>query len=176
MTENSRIKISINTGEFEFEGSEEFVKSQISTLPEILKELCLFLPKPTTTSPQTQIYAEEQSYPLVEPTSNPESNVIGSLNNFGEWFNRFPPKPQQVDLVLLTGYFQQKSSEDNAFETSEVTNLLKEQGVKVSNPAEFLKSLQLSKLAIIIGKRGKLNRFRVSPTGEAHIKELLQAQ
>jgi hypothetical protein len=175
MTDNSRIKINLNTGEFELEGSEEFVKSQISALPDIIQKVCSILPKPVET--HHQIHVEEQNHAQVVLTPKLDNDVIGNIpNNFGEWFNRYPKKLQQGDLVLLTGYFQQKISEDNAFETSEVTNLLKEQGLKLSNPAKFLKSLQESKLAIIFEKRGKLNRFRISPDGESRIKELLQVQ
>ncbi len=167
MTENTRIKINIKTGEFELEGSEDFVKSQISALPDILIKICGTLPMPAVTLPQTHVHTEEQTKLPAVPTPEPNKDVIGPIpDNFGEWFNRFPPKLQQVDLVLITGYFQQKISQENAFETGEVNKLLKEQGIRLSNSAVFLKLLQESKLVIIIGKRGKLNRFRISPDGE----------
>jgi hypothetical protein len=164
MAENTRIKINLNTGEIELEGSEDFVKNQISAIPDLLTKISGTLPKRISlhSHPQTETN-------LVEQAKHEEAPMP---DNFGEWLNKFAKKLQQVDIVLATGYFKQKNSEDNAFETSEINKLLKEQGIKLSNAAVFLKLLQQSKFAIIIGKRGKLNRFRISPDGEAHIKEL----
>jgi hypothetical protein len=176
VTENSRVKICINTGEFEFEGSEAFVKSQLSALPDMLEKLFSYLPGKVSTIPQAQKFTEDSAHVKVPLTPKTENDALNIPDSFGEWHNKFPKKIQQVDLVLLTGYYQQKKSDGNAFETGEITSLLKEQGIKVSNPAVFLKLLQQSKLAIIIEKRGSLNRFRISPDGESHVKELLQLQ
>ena len=180
MGENTRIKININTGEFEIEGTEDFVKNQLTTLPEMVEKISGALPKRTLVHQhsQTESFPKDQSLANNPLIPKPENNdVINSLpDNFGEWYNKFPSKIQQVDLFLIAGYFKQKKSDDNAFETNEVTDLLKEQGIKLSNPAVFAKLLQQSKLAIIIGKRGKLNRFRISPDGESRIKDLMQPQ
>ena len=178
MAENTRIKININTGEFEVEGSEDFVNTQISALPEILKKLSGSLPKLPVTPAQTQTAGEAKIEPTGIATSKQQTDALNTLpDNFGEWYNKFPKKITQSDLVLIAGYFQQKGiATDSAFETSEVNDLLKVQGIKVANAAVSLKSLQDSKYVIIIEKRGKLNRFRISPDGESHIRELLQAQ
>ncbi|MFC1947021.1 hypothetical protein ACFLXY_03770 [Chloroflexota bacterium] len=175
MAENSRIKINIYTGEFEFEGSEDFVRDQLSSLPDTVNAIVSILPNVGVTKYQPQLPAENQAiYEKPDVVSSTTKSGIDLPDSFGEWHNKFPQKLQNTDLVLMTGYFIQKTSEGNSFETSGVTNLLKEQGIKLSNPSVFIKSLQQTKHVIIIGKRGKLNRFRVSPTGESRIKEILQ--
>lgn len=164
MSDNTRIKININTGEIEFEGSEEFVISQLSSLPTTLNMICDLIPKK-----QESLRKREKE---IETGKDAEVSDItsGELiipDNFGEWLNKFPPKMQQTEQMLIAGYFHQnKLSPDNMFKTIQANKLLIEQGVKVSNPADCMLRLKELKRVFVAKKDGKLNLFRVSKPGE----------
>ncbi|MFC1963767.1 hypothetical protein ACFLV1_00070 [Chloroflexota bacterium] len=170
MSDNTRIKININTGEVEFEGSEDFVVNQLSNLSNILNIVSGVL-----TSAQQNVRGAEKPKELPQDAGdvNEVSKYDVFPDNFGEWFNRFPSKIQQTEQMLVAGYFHQKNSPENIFKTSQANKLLIEQGIKVTNPADSMRSLQEVKRVFVVKKEGKLSLFRVSKDGEAHLSGLL---
>ena len=169
MADSTRVKINIYSGDIEFEGTEEFVSKQLDQIATTIHTLSKAL----------------IATGGIKPTPGPSASSIENVNsategsglpdNFGEYLNKFPkPKNlQQVEQILIAGHYRQKLSSDNAFETSEANKLLQEQGIQLTNPTQSINSLISGKLVIIIGKRGKLKRFRLSPSGEETIQELL---
>jgi len=168
MSENTRIRININTGEIEFEGTENFVKNQLENLPILIENISKLIST-----------KEERPQKLEEAPKHPKATITNEQkmpDSFGEWFNSFPVNLSQAELVLIAASYQQKCSEKNNFETNQVNKLLLEQGIKVANAADSLKSLQQSKYVFITGKRGKLNVYRVSKNGVNFIETLKQKQ
>lgn len=169
MSENTRIRININTGEIEFEGTEDFVKNQLDSLPTLIDNISKYMPIKLDRSRETKEEAPKHPKTIVAD----ESTVPDS---FGEWFNSFPSKLSQTEQVLVAAVYQQKCSEANNFETSQVNGLLLEQGIKVANATDSLKALKNSKHVFIVGKRGKLNVYRVSNPGLSFIDTLHEKQ
>ncbi len=168
MSENTRIRINIYTGEIEFEGTEEFVKNQLENLPLLMDNISKFIPKK-----QDRLQKMEED---TKPSKATITNEKIIPDSFGEWFNSFPTKLQQTEQVLIAACYQQNCSEQTTFETGQANKLLLEQGIKVSNAADSLKALQQSKHVFIVGKRGKLNVYRVSKDGVKFIETLKQKQ
>lgn len=169
----SRFRINLQTGDVEFEGTEDFVKAQISQLAETLKSIKDNLP---TFAPQPSVSAVK--VPVVNGGTLPEVGASGGTDStdmsasFGEWMHKFPADIGDQDKALVAGLFVQKSSEKNDFKTSEVNEVLKEHGFKLSNPSLSLRRLVSQKYLFQTRKEGKLRFFRVSKIGEAHIAEL----
>lgn len=164
-----KFTINIRTGDVEFEGTEEFVKEQISNLPDTIKSIAEHLPPPavsTATSP-----GPSNSPPQAEMGASPGgSNEVP--DSFGEWIHYFPDDISDQDKALLAGLFVQKSSDTNDFKTAEINSVLKEHGFKLSNASDSLKSLVSKKLLFQTRKEGSLKFLRVSKPGEVRIAEL----
>jgi hypothetical protein len=169
MTESTRVKINICTGEIELEGSESFVTSQIANIPNLLN----LMPK----QPAIGALKKENINIIDTVQTQADTATDNSLNmseHFGEWYQRFPKTIQQTEKMLVAGYFQQRNSENNAFETRQANNLLLELGVKLTNPAQCSASLENNKDIFQKEKRGKLSVYRLSEQGIERLKKLIE--
>ncbi|MDD4876526.1 MAG: hypothetical protein PHQ86_05295 [Dehalococcoidales bacterium] len=164
MPENTRIRININTGEIEFEGTEDFVKNQLENLPTLIESISTFIP-----TKQESLQKQEEAPQNSEATN---TNELIIPDNFGEFLNSFPKQLQQTDKALIAGYYQQKCSQANNFETSQVNKLLLDQSIKIANASTSLKSLATSKYIFPLPPRGRLKVYRVSNDGVDYLKTL----
>lgn len=162
MENKAKIRINLSLREFEIEGSEDFINShtkKIESFLEILK---------TSPAPVQQIV--QQTPPknnLHNPT--PKANMDSSMpETFGEYFHGFPKSIKDGDKLLAAGYFAQSVSDDASFATSDATALLLEQGIKLSNPAVFIKNNIDVKRLIKLGK----NKFKISADGVDHLQQI----
>jgi len=175
MTNDARFKINMNTGEIEFEGSEDFVKEQLSKLPDTIKTILISIPHKLPLKKVKDVEPETKQ----EAKSDSSTSDISDIpDNFGEWTNRFPAKNiSQVDHILIAGYFCQKQSDTNSFKTIYVNTLLKEQSIKITNPSECARLLLANKTIFTVSKgkkKGATSIFRVSKSGEEYIRSLLE--
>ena len=92
--------------------------------------------------------------------------------SFGEWFHRFPRDINDLDKTLAAAYFIQRQSEGNEFKTSEITKILKQHGIRLSNTSASIKRLVTKKYIFSIRKSGNISYFRVSRTGEEHLDSI----
>jgi|SRR5690625_2730769 len=163
--ENAKIKINITTGEIEISGSEEFVTSHINNVDELIS---LF---PKIKSRVNHNVADNTS---AETPSEaiPSSSEQDTPELFGEWFHSFEEDLSETDQALIAGYFIQQQSEENEFKTREVTDLLKEHGIVLSNTSLSLSRLKDKKSIFQTRKIGKTKYYRVSRTGESELEEL----
>ncbi len=173
MPNDTRFKVNMNTGEIEFEGSEEFVKEQLLHLPNTIKTILEIIPykphshKPRDVEPETKREAKSDSN---------TSDISDIPSNFGEWINRFPKSISQNDYILVAGYYCQKKSEVNSFKTIDSNGFLKEQSIKITNPSECARRLLANKTIFAVSKgkkKGSTSVFRVSKQGEEHLLSLL---
>lgn len=159
MTDQARVRISLSTGDLEVEGTEDFVRQysdSISTLIGRLEELPI-----QRVSPPAE--AVGSSTPAAaKPASAAEQR------EFGEVLHSLPSNASGSDRILVAGSYSQLASGDNTFSTGEANQLLLGQGVKLSNPSQALKNAIASKRVFKVGKR-----YRVSNTGEEHLKSLI---
>ncbi len=168
MEEKSKIRINLNSREFEIEGSEEFIAKYNETIDSFLEKIY----SSDSTQNNTSNASEEDVTGNITAKNRTDSGGLTEEDkeqSFGEWYNKLPNTAKDVDKILLAGYFVQLESADGIFSTREASNLLVEQGVKLSNASAFMKS-NMSTKKVFKHKGG----YRVSDTGVSYIKNNLQ--
>jgi hypothetical protein len=156
MENSSRIRINLSTKEFEVEGSEQFVKEYADKIENLLSALTSSKPPTPTHSPEIN-----SSSPIV--TANMELPAA-----FGEYLHTFPSSITDVDRMLIAGFYIQSQSADNSFVTASANELLKEQGIKLANPADCVAKNKNAKKVFPLAK----GKYRVSQTGITYIGNL----
>ena len=151
-----RLHVIPATGEFEIEGSEEFVEKYWEELQSLINSA------PAPSEPQTS--ASPPAVPAPKP--NGQDRLP---QTFGEYLNLFSALTG-VDQVLVAGHFQQATNSERVFTTKEANDLLKEQSVKVSNASECVRQNVQGKKVFKVTAR----KYRISQPGEKYIKELLE--
>lgn len=163
MSETTRFKLNLRTGEVEIEGSEEFVERQIQNL-EALVELI---------EPEV---VNESDEAIEQESLQSENNGAGSNSDipetFGEWLHSFKSDVNDLDKALITARYVQSQSETNDFKTSEVNKSLKEHGIKLSNPSTSLKRLIEKKYLFQTRKKGSLKFMRLSVDGQTYLDSI----
>lgn len=172
--DKSRVKICIQTGEIEFEGSEEFVKEQINNNLHQIIDLVFEMQVSGDENDEIEDLLEEKTEKEEEKISSIGNSGLEITDSFGEWLNKFKDNLTEMDKALLTAYYIQKTNESNEFKTSQVTKALKEHGINLSNPSTFLRMLTKKKLMFQTRKEGSLKYLRVSADGVNELKSLLR--
>jgi len=176
MGDVTRVKINLLSGEIEFEGTESFVNAQLANLKDLIAVISIE-GKGQRDSTHKRALNEQQDNVIGAKDNEPSIGQIDALpESFGEWLNKFPKGMNGSDQILIAGYYLQKKSETNDFKTGDANKLLKEQGIKLANPADSLKKLSSSKRVFVNSKNGKLSMYRVSQSGEEHIISLLTSK
>lgn len=173
--EKARIKINLSLGEIEFEGTEEFVKTQISNLSDLLEIVSQI---------QQNDIADTEVTELIEKNVQEQNKKIERIgedglevtSSCGEWLTKFKDNLPENDYALVTAYYLQKQSSDNDFNSLEVTQVLKDHGHKLSNTSQSLIRLTSKKFVFQTRKEGKIKYMRVSADGIKHLKTLLREQ
>lgn len=94
-------------------------------------------------------------------------------NTFGEYFATFPADLSIDDKLLVACSFAEAQSDDRTFTIGGAHDLLKDIGIKLTNPTVYAKRMKTSELIITIGKAGKNTyKFRLSPKGHKALKDL----
>lgn len=165
MSDMTKFKINLKTGDVEFEGSEEFVEKQIQNLEEIIGVF----------SQQPDSYTNNSAeYNQPSPSDNENKNNGNSEipDTFGEWLHSFKSDINDLEKALITARFVQSQSSENDFKTSEVNKSLKDHGIKLSNPSTSLKRLVDKKYLFQTRKKGSLIFMRLSVDGQNHLESI----
>lgn len=170
----AKVKINLQEGIIELEGSEEFVDRQVDKLEAIIE---LF----NQSSPDSDFNLDENITPEDESeesaesaSSNTGSQGLTVSDSFGEWMHKFRDDINDQQKALVASFYVQAKSSTNDFKTIEVSNCLKDHGIKIANPSTNIKRLSTKKLTFQTRKVGKLIYMRVSKDGEAHLKTILR--
>lgn len=168
MSENTaKINLKIGQIEISIEGPPEFVSAQYDKVEAHLKtysEMSSKIPLPKVDLGKAN-----------QPKEEPQSNVVNGLpNSFGEWLNIIPNETTDTDKAILAGYFIQKSSDNNTFRTRDVTKLLKEHSISLSNPSVFLRTSIETKKIFQVSKTGNEANFRLTRESEDAMNDLLK--
>jgi hypothetical protein len=153
----ARLRVNLAAGEFEVEGSEDFVRDYAERIEALLDRLGPTAgdppgePPPATPTPATSAPPE--------PTAGPP---------FGELLQGLPRTATDVDRMLLAGLHLQRRAPERAFTTADANRLLLEHGVKLGNPSQSVKQNLVAKRAFAV-QRG---RYRVAQTGLGHLEQL----
>jgi len=167
----ARIKINIEIGEVEIEGSEDFVNSHVDNLEDIFKHIEMRRSPIVNEVPQTNIEIENTSTESEILAVKPSLSVP---DTFGEWMLHFKDELNDQGKVLITAFYLQKKSKTNDFKTKQVSDALKEHGIKIANTSTNLTRLTSKKAIFQTRKDGNLKFFRVSKDGEKELEKLLR--
>ena len=174
MTElNARIRINLSTLELEVEGSEAFVNShaeQIDEFLDLLKRRAEEAPILSNTGHGSLTENEEPGEDHEEETFHQKSALGPVPETFGEFYLRAAKNINDIDKVLLGGYFIQHKNDKNIFSTREVSAVLKENGIYLKNPSHSIK-LNLDARRIFAVKKGC---FRVSEDGLERLSSVVR--
>lgn len=172
MESKARIKIAVNGGEFEIEGTEDFVNSYADTIKSFTKILqeapsAAQVEQESNTSVGRQFSIFEAPEPKA-PSNDPNGKL--SAASFGELYYKAPKSISKTDIVLLASYFVQSKNEEGTFTTQEVNKLLREHGIDLTNTSHFNKLNQDYKKVFKM-RQGK---YKVSEEGVDHLKTILR--
>ena len=149
----TRVRVSVSTGELEVEGSQDFVQTFQSALDDLVGLIKRMPPSATTAAK-----------PSGEASNG---SAAKNVESFPEALQAMPNTASGSDQILLAGYYVAQSKADGLFSTGEANSLLQEQGIKLSNPSQSLRNALTAKRVF---KQGK--SFKLSRAGEEHLKNL----
>lgn len=170
MESKARIRIAVNGGEFEIEGSEDFINSYADTIKsftKILKEA------PSTAQVEQEGGTAGKQFSIFDASPDPmprDQNGKLAAASFGELYYKAPKSTSKTDIVLLASYFVQSKNDEGTFSTQEVNKLLREHGIDLTNTSHFNKLNQDYKKVFKM-KQGK---YKVSEEGVEHLKKILR--
>lgn len=171
MESKARIRIAVNGGEFEIEGSEDFINSYADTIRSFTKML-----KETPAAGRAEQESADvtgKQFSIFEAAPDPmprDQNGKLAAASFGELYYKAPKSISKTDIVLLASYFVQSKNEEGTFSTQEVNKLLREHGIDLTNTSHFNKLNQDYKKVFKM-KQGK---YKVSEEGVDHLKTILR--
>ncbi len=145
----AKLRVNLQAGEFEVEGSEAFVERYSARIEALLRRLG----RPTTNMDAVEAMA-------IGPDDEPLP--------FGSWLQRLPRTATDVDRMLLAGWRLQEATAENWFATADANRLLIEHGIKLGNPSQSVKQNLIAKRAFLV-QRG---RYRVAQDGVRHLEQL----
>jgi hypothetical protein len=152
-TAEARIRISLQAGELEVEGSETFIAQYQDVLDALIDRVRTSKPGPAQTDPAG---------------TTTSTGASAAKGDFPEALHGLPSGASGSDQILVAGYFASLGIPDSTFATGDANKLLLEQGIKLSNPSQSLRNNLTAKRVFKVG-----NRFRISKTGEDHLKTLI---
>jgi hypothetical protein len=83
-----------------------------------------------------------------------------------------PKKLKNTDKALVAAYLNQLASGENTFKVRDVSNTLKEYGIKVSNPSNLMKNAEKArKLIEEVAREGRQAQYRFTKQGEEYVRQ-----
>ena len=149
---DTHVRISLSQGEFEIEGTQEYVDTFREVVDALIDRLGSGVSARSkgTTFQAKSSGADEQDTEFAEALLGLPSSVTGG------------------DQLLVASWFVQQSSSDNTFSTAEANKLLVDQGVKLANASQSNANALKAKRVFKVGKR-----FRLSSKGDDYVRALL---
>ncbi len=172
MEHTARVKIVLHGGEFEIEGSEEFVNSYadtIASLSDILKNTPS--PSSATEGKESNLNPGKQ-FAIFDSEAAPPADTtpLASPDSFGELYYKAPKSTSKSDVVLLASFFVQSHNGEGTFTTREVNKLLRDHGIDMTNTAHFNKLNQDYKKVF----KMRQGQYKVSEEGVEHLRSILR--
>jgi len=161
----ARLRVNLAAGEFEVEGSEDFVRDYAERIEALLDRFGAPADDPSAEPPP----AAAPTPPTPAPTP-PAAGAVEPAGDapFGELLQGLPRNATDVDRTLLAGLHLQRRAAERAFTTADANRLLLEHGIKLGNPSQSVKQNLVAKRAFAV-QRG---RYRVAQGGLGHLEQL----
>ena len=171
--QSARVKITVNGGAFEIEGSEEFINSYADTIASLSDLLKKASSVGETEGKESDLNPGKQ-FAIVEPEAASPAEApptpLASPDSFGELYYKVPKSTSKTDIVLLASYFVQSHNGEGTFTTREVNKLLRDHGIDLTNPAHFNKLNQDYKKVF----KMRQGQYKVSEEGVEHLRSILR--
>ena len=182
MNENTS-KINLKVGEIEIsiEGPSEFVTKQYREMEKKLGIQQRLTPAASnksktqtgskqTTRKRTAGRPKKSTSSKAATTTKKEESAQASQVN--QWMKEVPKKLKNTDKALIAGYLNQLASGSNAFKVRDVSNTLKANNIKVSNPSNLMKNAEQSrKLIEQVAKDGRQAQYRFTKEGVEYVRK-----
>ena len=170
----ARVKITVNGGAFEIEGSEEFINSYADTITS-LSDLLKNASSPSETDGKESDLNPGKQFAISESEATPSvaevvPTPLASPDSFGELYYKVPKSTSKTDIVLLASYFVQSHNGEGTFTTREVNKLLRDHGIDLTNTAHFNKLNQDYKKVF----KMRQGQYKVSEEGVEHLRGILR--
>jgi hypothetical protein len=175
MSEKAKINMKIGEIEISIEGPSEFVSKQYDKVQSHLSEYKSLSESIKKINPEKTVEKTIEK-PSVKAVSEekPKIELPNELStSFGEWLNLIPKDTSETDKALLAGYYTQLNSDVGYYRARDVSKLLKEHGIKLSNPSLFVKANAKNKNSFQHSKNGSETNYKLSRDGETHAKSLM---
>ena len=153
MSERYRIRVNLNQREFEIEGSEEFVQAYTDRIEDLLDAF------------------GQSTHDAISKDNENKTEADLDLGNYGEFLQAMPNSSTEVDRILATGFYLQRQSGDQTFNTADSNRSLAEHGIRIGNPSQCVRQ-SLSAKRVFMVTRG---RYRVSQQGRLYLRQLMGA-
>lgn len=172
----AKLEIKIGEIRIELEGSSDFVSEHYDKIEKHL-ETYVKLAQSTDnkSSKSTKEPVTDVPSATVEKSTTTETPTSSELpETFGEWLNAVPRDTSDTSKALLAGYYTQLKSDSKTFRSRDISKLLKEHSIKLSNTSQFVKGLSDSKKIFQHSKNGSEANFKVSRDTETELKKLFE--
>ncbi|WP_125343900.1 hypothetical protein [Tenacibaculum singaporense] len=170
-------KLEIRIGEIriDLEGTSEFVSNHYDKIEKHL-ETYVKLSKTTGQKQTKSSNVTETKIADVVETQTVQTTVNSSdlPETFGEWLNVIPKDTSDTTKALLAGYYTQLNSENKTFRSRDISSLLKEHSIKLSNTSQFVKQLAKDKKTFQHSKNGNEANYKVSRDTEDALKKMFE--
>lgn len=173
---NSKINLKVGDIEFTIEGSSDFVTKQYREMEKKLGiqdklkgEKAATATTPTATTKQATRKKSPGRPKKKTTTSKSASTTVAS--QVSQWMKQVPKKLKNTDKALVAAYLNQLASGENTFKVRDVSNTLKEYGIKVSNPSNLMKNAEKArKLIEEVAREGRQAQYRFTKQGEEYVR------
>lgn len=167
--QNAKLEIKIGEIQIQLEGSTDFVSQHYDKIEKQLETLVKISKESAKSSKQHPESNTEHKQHV--DNKEPAKEILAK--SFGEWLNIIPHDTSDTDKALLAGYYTQLNSDSKTFKSRDVSKLLVEHSIKLSNVSQFVKSLANSKKTFQDSKTGNEANYKVSRATEEELKSLL---
>jgi hypothetical protein len=175
---NSKINLKVGDIEFTIEGSSDFVTKQYREMEKKLgiqeklkgeKKAATATTTATTAKPTTR--KKSPGRPK-KKTATSKSSSTTVASQVSQWMKQVPKKLKNTDKALVAAYLNQLASGENTFKVRDVSNTLKDYGIKVSNPSNLMKNAEKArKLIEEVAREGRQAQYRFTKQGEEYVRQ-----
>jgi len=174
MNEKNGSKIHLKVGEIEIsiEGTPDFVTKQYQIMEKKLN-LSEKLTSVLSVTPEKKEIKSGRKKTSKKATTRKEGEKQSS-GDFKEWLKNLPKDLKNKDKALAAGYFNQLNSKNNIFRVRDMNNLLKENGISITNPSSLIKNTARNqKIIRQVSREGRQVYYQFTKEGEKYIKNIL---
>jgi hydroxypyruvate isomerase len=171
---NSKINLKVGEIEFTIEGPSDFVSKQYREMEKKLGiQEKLTEEKTADTRQKTKKGTPGRPKKKTSTKSTTKSNTNTQATQVSQWMKQVPKKLKNTDKALVAAYLNQLASGENTFKVRDVSNTLKEYGIKVSNPSNLMRNAEKArKLIEQISKTGRQAQYRFTKEGEEYVRKI----